>query len=111
MKKSTKVLIGVGTTVAISGAVIYAVSDSLIGAVSGVKNRYKVKQFVQDSLNGNEKILDIVDDLSDDEIASVANIIGKIKEGRQKITVTGNNVKEATDEAKRVLMNFVEGIM
>ncbi|MBE9388605.1 hypothetical protein [Vagococcus salmoninarum] len=108
MKRSMKVILGIGTATIIGSAVALTVSDKLIETIKQAKNRQTVKQFVNEKFDGSEKLLNIVDDLSDSEVQSVVSILRKVKEGRKKISVTSNPVREGTEEVKRMLANFVE---
>ena len=111
MKTSTKVAIGLSVA-AVAGIVSAAiVSDSLADVIRNKKNRHQVKKFVDDKFNGNEKLMSVVDDLSDDDLDSLMNVMGKIKDGRKQISVYGENVKEATDSLKGKLESFIGNVL
>ncbi|WP_314061421.1 hypothetical protein [uncultured Vagococcus sp.] len=108
MKTSTKLLLGLSVTALVGTTLAVVVSDKVIKTVKETQNRYKVKKFVNDKLDGSEKLLGIVDDLSDSEIESVVGILSKVKDSRNKISVTGKNVREVTEDVKKHLVDFVE---
>lgn len=108
MKTSTKVLLGLSVTAIVGTTMAVVVSEKVIKTIKETQNRHKVKKFVNDKLDSNEKLLNIVDDLSDDEIESVVGILSKVKDSRNKISVTGKNVREVTEDVKERLVNFVE---
>ena len=101
MKASTK--IGIGLSIAAVASVSVAVSH--------VSNRYKVKKFVDDKFDGNQKLLSIVDDLSDDELDSVLNVVDRVKDGGSKLAEYGEKVKDNTDSLKERFFTFIEDAM
>ncbi|WP_159722456.1 hypothetical protein [Enterococcus sp. CSURQ0835] len=111
METATKVKLGFGAlaTIGLAGAVI--ASGKIIGKVQHASNRHKVKQFVTDKFDGSEKLLDIVDKLSDDDLDNIMKILGKIKDGKKHITVSGSSIKDATDDLKEKLLNLVEQVI
>ena len=46
--------------------------------------RTKVKKFVHDKFDGNEKLMEIVDDLSDSDLDSLMGMLAKIKSGKKR---------------------------
>lgn len=83
----------------------------IIKKVSHVSNRYKVKKFVDDKFDGNQKLLSIVDDLSDDELDSVLNVVDRVKDGGSKLAEYGEKVKDNTDSLKERFFTFIEDAM
>ena len=67
MKTSTKVTIGLSIAAAASVATAVVVSGKVIEKIHHIGNRTKVKKFVYDKFDGNEKVLDVVDHLSDND--------------------------------------------
>ncbi|HIX70428.1 MULTISPECIES: hypothetical protein [Enterococcus] len=111
MKTSTKVAIGLSVA-AVAGIVSAAiVSDTMVDVIRHKKNRHQVKKFVDDKFDGNEKMLNVVDDLSDDDLDSLMNVMGKIKDSRKQISVYGENVKEATDSLKGKLEGLLDHVL
>jgi len=108
MKTGTK--IGIGLSIATIAGVSVAVmaSEKIIKKVYHVTNRCKAKKFVNDKFGGNEKLLNIVDDLSDEELDSMMNVLNKVKDGRKKITSYGENLKDETENLKDRFFSFVE---
>lgn len=111
MKTSTKLTIGLSVAAVASVGVAAVASGKLIEKVKHASTRCKLKKFVNEKFNGNVKLLDIVDNLSDDELDSILNIISKIKDGKKKISVYGENVKDSTEDLKERLMGFVDGLL
>lgn len=107
MKTSTKVLLGIG----VFGVAVYAISDTLEENFRHAANRHKVKHFVSEKFDGNEKLLNIVDHLSDDDLDSIMGILGKIKDGRKQVSVYGDNVKDTTQDLKDKLGNLVDSVL
>lgn len=107
MKTSTKVLLGIGTAAVVGTAVAVAVSDKLTESIHHCKNRREVKKFVHHRFNGNKKILNIVDKLSDNEIEAVVKMIDKVHAGKNKISVAGQTANQTAEEVKEMLSNFI----
>ena len=103
MKASTKIGIGLSIAAVASVSVAVIASEKIIKKVSHVSNRYKVKKFVDDKFDGNQKLLSIVDDLSDDELDSVLNVVDRVKDG--------GKVKDNTDSLKERFFTFIEDAM
>ena len=49
----------------------------MINKIHNVSDRHKIKKVVTNNFDGNERLLDAVDHLSEDEISTVARIIKK----------------------------------
>ncbi|MGX7350650.1 hypothetical protein [Enterococcus canis] len=110
MKTSTKITIGLSVAAVASVSVAVMASGKIIEKAKHLATRRKIKRFVDDKFNGNEKLLDMVDRLSDDDLDSIVGILGKIKDGRKKISVYGDNLKDTTEDLKGRLMDFVDGV-
>ncbi|MEI5995448.1 hypothetical protein [Candidatus Enterococcus mansonii] len=108
MKTSTKIGLGLSVAAIASVSVAVIASEKIVKKVYHVSNRFKAKKFVNDTFGGNEKLLGIVDDLSDDELDSMMNVLGKVKEGRNKISAYGESLKDNTENIKDRLVRFVE---
>lgn len=109
MKKSTKVLIGVGSAIVISSTVAAVlVSETVAEDIRSRRNRRHIKRFVNDRLDGNEQILNVVDDLSDSEIDSITSVLNKLKDAQSKITVYGENFKDLTEDVKSRILGFAD---
>lgn len=110
MKTSTKVSIGVGLVAVAGVATAAVVSDKLVTKIRYVSNRFKVKKFVADKFDGNESLLSVVDELSDQDIDNVMKVLKKVKLGKKQVSVYGENVKEATENVKDKLQDFVSNV-
>lgn len=110
MKTSTKVMIGlsIAAIAGISTAVV--VSDKVVNKVRFACNRHKVKKFVDDKFNGNEKLLGVVDDLTDKDLDALLGVMKKVKDSRHKVSVYGDNVKDATENVKDKLTSFIDAV-
>ena len=111
MKTSTKVTIGLSVAAAASVATAVVVSGKVMEKIHHMTTRTKVKKFVYDKFDGNEKLLEIVDGLSDSDLDSLMGMLAKIKSGKKKISVYGESIKDSTEDVKDRLMHFVEKMM
>ena len=111
MKTSTKVTIGLTVAAAASVATTVIVSGKVIEKIHHLTTRSKVKKFVNDKFDGNEKFLDIVDHLSDNDLDSLMGILKKIKSGKKKISVYGDSLKGSTEDVKDRLLHFIDNMM
>ena len=111
MKTSTKVTIGLTVAAAASVATTVIVSGKVIEKIHHLATRSKVKKFVNDKFDGNEKLLDIVDHLSDNDLDSLVGILKKIKSGKKKISVYGDSLKGSTEDVKDRLLHFIDNMM
>ena len=107
MKTSSKVTIGLSIAAIAGITTAVVVSDKVFNKVRFACNRHKVKKFVDDKFNGNEKLLDVVDGLSDNELDSLLGVMKKVNEGRNKI---GDNIKDSTEHVKDKLTSFVDSV-
>lgn len=84
MRTSTK--IGLGLSIATVAGVYVAVSlsEKIIKKVEHAATRYKAKTIVNDKFNGNEELLDVVEDLSDKQLDTVDKIFKEVKNGKDK---------------------------
>ncbi|MEY8445850.1 hypothetical protein [Enterococcus ratti] len=108
MKTSTKVTIGLGVAAVASVSTAVIVSGKIIEKIHHMTNRMKVKKFVENTFDGNEKLLNIVEHLSDSDLDSLMGILEKIKSSKKKISVHGDSLKGATEEIKERLLHFLE---
>jgi hypothetical protein len=108
MKKSTRnLLIGLSATVAI-GAVILSSSDKTMAKIESIINRQKAKSFVKDKLNGNEKALNVVEKLSDEEVVNLLNVVDKVSDLKGQVGTYTDHLKDATNEFKEMFMDKKE---
>ncbi|WP_217956271.1 hypothetical protein [Enterococcus gallinarum] len=114
MKTSTKVTIGlsIAAIAGISTAVVVSdkVVNKVVNKVRFACNRHKVKKFVDDKFNGNEKLLGVVDDLTDKDLDALLGVMKKVKDSRHKVSVYGDNVKDATENVKDKLTSFIDAV-
>lgn len=74
MNKGTKVTLGLGLVGLTTGIVF---SKKVLNKFNGVAGRHKIKKLVEQNIDVNDKILDVIDHLSDDEISTLAGILKK----------------------------------
>ena len=68
------------------------------------------EKFVDDKFNGNEKLLGVVDDLTDKDLDALLGVMKKVKDSRHKVSVYGDNVKDATENVKDKLTSFIDAV-
>ncbi|SEL01616.1 hypothetical protein SAMN04488700_0524 [Carnobacterium iners] len=108
MKRSARnLLVGLGATLAI-GAVILSTSDRNMAKVEAYINRQKAKNFVKDTLKGNEKALDVVEKLSDEEVINLLKVVDKVSDLKGQVGSYTNHLKEATNEFKEMFVDKKE---
>ena len=110
MKTSTKVTVGFSVAAIAGIATTVIVTDQVVKKVLQLSNRRKVKNFVKVKLKGNEKLLDLVDHLDDDDISNLIKTGEKIGKSYDRVTHYGENVKENTVQAKEKLTDIVTSI-
>ncbi|KAF1302956.1 MULTISPECIES: hypothetical protein [Enterococcus] len=110
MKTSTKVTIGLSIAAVAGITTVAVVSDKLVNKLKRSTDRRKVRKFVDDKFHGNERLLDVVDNLTDEDLDSLMNIMHKIKDSRKQISVYGENVKDTTELLRNKLMSFIDSV-
>lgn len=110
MKTSTKVTVGLSIAAVAGIATTVIVSDQVVKKILQLSNRRKVKNFVKIKLKGNDKLLDLVDHLDDEEISNLIQTGKKISESYDRVLHYGENAKESTAQAKDKLTDFVTSI-
>ncbi|MBO1305334.1 hypothetical protein JZO70_04125 [Enterococcus sp. 669A] len=111
MKRATKIKIGVSVIAVASVATAVIASGKVLEKARHVSNRHKVKKFVNDKFDGSDKIMTIVDKLSDEDLDNLMSILGKIKDGKKRVSVYGDSIKETTDDLKDKIMNMVDNVI
>ncbi|WP_265460005.1 hypothetical protein [Enterococcus sp. HY326] len=107
MKTTTKVAIGfsIAAVAGITATVI--ASGKIIEKVHYATNRCKARKFVENKFGGNQKIMDLVDRLSDEDLESIITVSGKIKNGKQKVKIYGQNFKGSQKDLKNKLSSYL----
>ncbi len=108
MKTSTKLWLGVGVFTVVGIATTAVISDKVIENIKTIKTRHKIKQFVADKFDGNEQLLDIIENLSVNEVLSIGSVLAKVQAQGKKISVSGKSFKEASEDIKNLLNSFVK---
>ena len=102
MQKSTRnLLICLGVTIAV-GSVVLSASDKTMAKIEAAINRQKAKNFVKDKLKGNEKALDVVEKLSDEEIINLLKVVDKVSDLKGQVGTYTGHLKDATNEFKEM---------
>ncbi len=89
MKTSTKVTIGLGVAAAASVATAVVVSGKVIEKNPSFDEPGKSKKFVNETFDGNEKLLDIVEHLSDSDLDSLMGIWRRSSQAKRKFLSMG----------------------
>ncbi|MFV0559060.1 MAG: hypothetical protein ACK5MW_10605 [Enterococcus sp.] len=110
MKTSTKVSIGLSVAAVAGITTLAIVSDSLVSKMKYSNERRKIKRFVEEKFDGNEKLLDVIDSLTNQDLDSLMHLMDKIKDGKKQISVYGNSVKDSTDDLKKKLFGFLDSV-
>ena len=105
MKNSTKaLLIGFGTVFAV-GAIIVSSSNMAMEKIESKINRKRARYFVKEKLQGNEKAMSVVDDLSDMEVANLLSVVDKVSDLRGSVSSYGEHFKDTTNDFRDAIMD------
>lgn len=105
MKNSTKaLLIGFGTVFAV-GAIIVSSSNMAMEKIESKINRKRARYFVKEKLQGNEKAMSVVDDLSDMEVANLLSVVDKVSDLRGSVSSYGEHFKDTTNDFRGAIMD------
>ncbi|WP_086347257.1 hypothetical protein [Candidatus Enterococcus clewellii] len=111
MKTSTKITVGLSIAAVAGVVVAVTASEKIVKKVSHLSNRCKAKKIVHDKFGGNDKIMEVVDHLSDNELDSVLNLLDKVKEGREKASDYSEKAKDSADNVKERFLSFIEELI
>lgn len=111
MKILIKVIIGLSVVVVVSVVIVVVVLGKVMEKIYYMIIWIKVKKFVYDKFDGNEKLMEIVDDLLDSDLDFLMGMLVKIKLGKKKIFVYGDFIKDLIEDVKDWFMYFVEKMM
>ncbi|MGC6767582.1 hypothetical protein [Enterococcus sp. LJL51] len=111
MKASTKITVGLSIAAVAGVVVAVTASEKIIKKIGHVSNRCKAKKIVQEKLGGNDKIMSMVDHLSDEDLDAVLSVLDKVKEGREKASDYGDKVKENAEGMKDKILSFIEELL
>ncbi|QFP78999.1 hypothetical protein [Latilactobacillus graminis] len=106
MKTRYKILIGVGLTTAIGATTAFVGSKAIIDKVSRYRKRLAVKSFVKDKLHGNQKALELVDQLSDTDVNNLLSTADQLNHLKDKLGAHTDNLPEMMDDLRQTLMAY-----
>lgn len=107
MKTSTKIAISLSVAAVAGIAATTIASGKILEKVHYASNRCKARKFVENKFGGNQKIMDLVDRLSDEDLESIITVSGKIKNGKRKVKVYGQNFKGSQKDLKNKLSSYL----
>lgn len=83
MKSSTKVIIGLSILTTSGVYVKRHFSDQIKKKLEYEVTRYNTKKVINEKFGGNEKLLSIVNDLSDKELEAIGRVVKEVKTFRK----------------------------
>ncbi|RLK62765.1 hypothetical protein D3H64_08205 [Atopobacter sp. AH10] len=104
-KKALALAIGSSVIIGVLAALI-AADEEKRESVAAYINRKKVKFFVREKLNGNEKAMAIVDRLSDEDIQRLMNLLENSKDWKESFLAHLDQVKDNVDQVKDKAMRL-----
>ena len=104
------ILIGVGAALVL-GATVVLSSDSAVEKMENMINRQRAKHFVKEKLHGNEKAMDVVENIADDEVSNLLNVVDKVSNLRGQIGDYSDQLKDATTEFTDLLSDKAEDVV
>ncbi|ANK59104.1 MULTISPECIES: hypothetical protein [Loigolactobacillus] len=107
MKTGSKILLGIGITTTLAATGAYLAADAIVEQIQTRRNRYKVKTFVRDNLKGNERILDLVDRIDNDDLNHLVNAVEKLSKVRNKAGVYVGSAGNAANELTATLKDWL----
>lgn len=110
MKSSTKITVGLSIAAVAGIATTVLVSEKVIRKALELSNRRKVKNFIKVKFKGNEKLLDMVDQLDDKEIETLVKAGKKVSQGFDRVSSYGESIADATHDTKEKVTHFVESL-
>lgn len=106
MKTRYKILIGVGVTAAVGATTAFIGSKAVIDKVSRYRKRLAVKSFVKDKLHGNQKALELVDQLSDADVNNLLTAADRLTQLKDKLGEHADNLPDMMDDLRQTLMAY-----
>lgn len=110
MKTGQKFLLGVGVTAIVAATGAYLAADALVDKLQRYRNRSRVKAYVKDNLNGNQRLLDFVDRLTDDDIDHLLEVAHKFGDVRERVGRYSGPVKDTANELRDLLTEYAAKI-
>ncbi|MFC6170187.1 hypothetical protein [Loigolactobacillus jiayinensis] len=107
MKTGHKLLFGIGVTAAIAAAGAYLAADALMDKLQSYKNRNRVKSYVKDNLNGNQRVLNLVERLDDEDIDHLLQVADKFGDARDRVGQYSDTVQSKASEVRDLLSDYM----
>lgn len=95
--KIRNILLGAGAAVAVTAIVAYLASDEVQEKTDATFNRLRAKHFVRNSLNGNDKAIQAIDNMDDEDINSLLETADKFDNLKSQFSSYGDR---ASDKAQ-----------
>lgn len=107
-----KFLLGTAAVAAVAGLAIYAMADEdTRHHVQGVVNREKAKAYVKHKLNGSDRLVAIVDELSDAEINSLMKFANSSNQVTSKVSDGFNEIMKLAKDAANAAGDKVQDLL
>ncbi|AXY24571.1 hypothetical protein CL176_00195 [Suicoccus acidiformans] len=111
MKRRTKRNIGLavlGSTIAVAGVALYIYFDETAREkVQGAVNRERAKMYVRHRLNGSEALVKAVDNLSNEEINTLARLADSAVEAKDTVSDTLDSLVDKAKNATETVTDRV----
>ncbi|MCQ9210350.1 hypothetical protein [Granulicatella seriolae] len=98
------VWLGIGIAVAAaSAALLLASNDETQEKITAFINKQKVKSYVRDNLNGNEKAMKMIDNMNDGDINKFMSLLAKTSDLKDNFLDNVESAKDFLVEKKKHL--------
>ena len=81
-------------------------SKAIIEKVERYRKRLAVKNFVKDKLHGNQKALELVDQLSDADVNNLLGAADKLNQLKDKLGEQTDNIPEMMEDLRQTLTAY-----
>ncbi|MFD1316980.1 hypothetical protein [Loigolactobacillus zhaoyuanensis] len=107
MKTGQKLLLGIGVTAAVAAAGAYLAADAVMNKLQNHKKRNRIKGYVKDNLNGNQRVMDFVDRLNDDDIDHLLHMADKFGDVRERVSQYSDRFQDKASDWRDVLKDYM----
>lgn len=106
------IIIGSAALATVVGVALYAYLDEDTRQhVQGVVNREKVKAYVRHQLKGSDKLVSMVDELSDNEVNTLVGLANKTNEAGNRMSEGFNEIIKRAKEVANDASDKVQDLM